>query len=88
MEGNPANNCAESRVSLTAMLKPLSVAGMEKQSRTGRSWPSTTTTAVIEAIRVTEETNPAPMRMISLITIGRALTVSAAVEKIEHFFFS
>ena len=65
MERNPANNCAAIKVNLNAMLKLLSEAGMEKQSRTVRSWLSTTTTAVIEKNGVTDETNPAPMRMIS-----------------------
>ena len=66
MERNPANNCVASRLNFTAMLKRLKVivAGMEMQSRTGRSWLNTTTTAVNEAIGFTEETNsnPAPMR--------------------------
>ena len=86
MPQKPANNCVAIRVNLIAMLKSLSVALMEKQPETGRSWLNSTTTVVIQAIGVTEETNPAPMRVKSRVTTLLAPTVSAAVDKVDLFF--
>ena len=62
MSANPAQNCVGGQVPLSAMLKSLSVARLEKQPRTVRSWVSSTTTVVKTSMRVTEEMNPAPLR--------------------------
>ena len=63
MFAHPAQTCVAGRVPLSAMLKSLSVAFLEKQPRTVRSWVSTTTTVVTTSMRVPQEMNPAPLRM-------------------------
>lgn len=87
MERNPANNCVASRLNFTPMLKRLEVivAGMEEQSRTGRSWLNTTITAVNEAIGFIRKKRTRRQRVIRVKT-RTALTVSAAVGKMELFF--